>query len=106
MVMVLAALEAAIYAECEESRVLHRFLRDEQGQDLIENTLLVAAVALASAGIFLSAGGDINTIWQSGSTTLTTAATAVGAVNSSNPPSGNGGGDGGGDGGDGGHHGH
>jgi hypothetical protein len=30
--------------------------KDEQGQDLIEYTLLMAFVALASAGLFLGAG--------------------------------------------------
>jgi Flp pilus assembly pilin Flp len=37
---------------------------DEQGQDLIEYTLLMAFVALASAALFLGAGGSIKGIWQ------------------------------------------
>ena len=37
---------------------------DEQGQDLIEYTLLMAFVALASAGLFLGAGGSIKGIWS------------------------------------------
>jgi Flp pilus assembly pilin Flp len=36
---------------------------DEQGQDLIEYTLLMAFVALASAALFLGAGGSIKGIW-------------------------------------------
>jgi len=35
---------------------------DDQGQDLIECTLLLAFVALASAALFISAGGSIKTI--------------------------------------------
>ena len=35
------------------------FLIDEEGQDLIEYTLLLAFVALASAAIFIGAGGSI-----------------------------------------------
>ena len=36
---------------------------DDQGQDLIEYTLLMAFVALASAALFLGAGGSISGIW-------------------------------------------
>jgi Flp pilus assembly pilin Flp len=42
-------------------------VRDEQGQDLIEYTLLLAFVALASAALFISSGGSINTIWSAAS---------------------------------------
>jgi len=40
------------------------FCKDEQGQDLIEYTLLIAFVALASAALFIGAGGSIKTIWN------------------------------------------
>ena len=40
-------------------------LKDEQGQDLIEYTLLMAFVALASAALFIGAGGSIKGIWTS-----------------------------------------
>ena len=53
------------------------FCQDESGQDLIEYTLLLAFVALASASLFMSAGNSINTIWQSGNNTLSNAATAA-----------------------------
>lgn len=39
------------------------FVRDDQGQDLIEYTLLMAFVALASAALFIGAGGSIKGIW-------------------------------------------
>ena len=50
------------------------FRDEESGQDLIEYTLLMAFIALASAAIFVNAGGSISGIWQSGSTQLASAA--------------------------------
>lgn len=58
-------------------KLFQRFLKDEQGQDLIEYTLLMAFIALASAAIFVSAGQSISTIWGSTSTQLSNAATAA-----------------------------
>jgi Flp pilus assembly pilin Flp len=43
---------------------LKNFWQEEQGQDLIEYTLLMAFVALASAALFLGAGGSIKGIWS------------------------------------------
>lgn len=57
--------------------ILKNFLRDEQGQDLIEYTLLLAFVALASAALFISAGGSINTIWSTANSRLNAAATSA-----------------------------
>lgn len=51
--------------------------RDEQGQDLIEYTLLMAFVALASAALFLGAGGSISGIWTTTNTQLSTANTSA-----------------------------
>jgi Flp pilus assembly pilin Flp len=47
---------------------------DEQGQDLIEYTLMLAFVALASAALFSSAGTSINQIWSKTNSQLSTAA--------------------------------
>jgi Flp pilus assembly pilin Flp len=44
--------------------ILRNLWNDEQGQDLIEYTLLMAFVALASAALFLGAGGSIRGIWN------------------------------------------
>jgi Flp pilus assembly pilin Flp len=44
--------------------MLKNFVRDDQGQDLIEYTLLLAFVALASAALFIGAGGAVNGIWS------------------------------------------
>ena len=49
---------------------IRRFLKDESGQDLIEYTLLMAFIALASAAIFAKAGSSVNGIWGSANTTL------------------------------------
>jgi Flp pilus assembly pilin Flp len=51
-----------------------RLWRDEQGQDLIEYTLMLAFVALASAALFSTAGTSINQIWSKTNAQLTTAA--------------------------------
>jgi Flp pilus assembly pilin Flp len=48
---------------------------EDQGQDLIEYTLLMAFVALASAALFIGAGGNIKGIWSSTNAQLTAANT-------------------------------
>jgi Flp pilus assembly pilin Flp len=53
---------------------LRNFWNDEQGQDLIEYTLLLAFVALASAALFIGAGKSITTIWTTTNSQLATAA--------------------------------
>jgi Flp pilus assembly pilin Flp len=53
--------------------VMQKFWQDESGQDLIEYTLLMAFVALASAAIFIGAGGSVSTIWTNANTTLANA---------------------------------
>lgn len=51
-----------------------RLWRDEQGQDLIEYTLMLAFVALASAALFSTAGTSVNQIWSKTNVQLSTAA--------------------------------
>jgi Flp pilus assembly pilin Flp len=58
-------------------RFINQFRQDDQGQDLIEYTLLIAFVALASAALFLGAGGSITAIWTATNTQLSNAATSV-----------------------------
>jgi Flp pilus assembly pilin Flp len=53
------------------------FVRDEQGQDLIEYTLLLAFVCLASAALFLSAGGSVAGIWNATNSRLSVANTSA-----------------------------
>jgi Flp pilus assembly pilin Flp len=54
---------------------LRNFWNDEQGQDLIEYTLLMAFVALASAALFIGAGASISGIWTKANTSLAAANT-------------------------------
>jgi len=56
---------------------IRRFLKDEQAQDLIEYTLLLAFVCLASAALFISAGGSVSGIWSSANTDLANANTSA-----------------------------
>lgn len=53
--------------------MLMNFVKDEQGQDLIEYTLLMAFIALASAAIFTNAGNSIKGIWSGASSQLSAA---------------------------------
>jgi Flp pilus assembly pilin Flp len=52
-------------------KILVRLLVDDRGQDLIEYALLMAFIALASAVLFVGAGGNISGIWTSSDPQLT-----------------------------------
>ena len=52
---------------------LRSFLADESGQDLIEYTLLMSFVAIASAGLFIGAGKNVKGIWVKTSMQLSAA---------------------------------
>jgi Flp pilus assembly pilin Flp len=56
--------------------LLRNFMIDEQGQDLIEYTLLLAFVALASAALFIGAGDSVKGIWTTTNTQLANANSA------------------------------
>ena len=51
--------------------------RNEEGQDLIEYTLLMAFVALASAALFVGAGSSIAGIWTTTNSRLAAANTTA-----------------------------
>jgi Flp pilus assembly pilin Flp len=55
------------------NRALRDFAADEQGQDLIEYTLLLAFVCLASAALFVTAGSSVKGIWTSANSRLAAA---------------------------------
>ena len=57
--------------------MLRRFIDDDQGQDLIEYTLLVAFVCMATAALFVSSGGSLSGIWISANTQLAAANTSA-----------------------------
>ena len=56
---------------------INEFLKEDSGQDLIEYTLLMAFVALASAALFIGVGGSITGIWTTVNTQLTAANTSA-----------------------------
>jgi Flp pilus assembly pilin Flp len=58
-------------------KFFNNFLKNEQGQDLIEYTLLLAFVALAAAALFTNVGTSVSGIWGTASTQVSNAATAA-----------------------------
>ena len=50
-----------------------RLVRDDEGQDLVEYTLLLAFVCLASAALFIGAGQSMASIWTDTNLVLTNA---------------------------------
>lgn len=59
------------------NKTLFEFVKDEQGQDLIEYTLLLAFVCLGTAGLFINSGKDVSGIWTAANTRLAAANTAA-----------------------------
>jgi Flp pilus assembly pilin Flp len=58
---------------------LRNFWNDESGQDLVEYTLLMAFVAMASAALFIGGGESIKGIWVTTNSQLDAANTAAGS---------------------------
>jgi len=58
-------------------RLIVRFLVEEDGQDLIEYTLLMAFVCLAAAAVFIPTGRTITSIFSITSVSLSQAASAA-----------------------------
>jgi Flp pilus assembly pilin Flp len=56
---------------------LLNFWREDEGQDLIEYTLLLAFVALASAALFIGAGRSVKGIWSITNSQLAAANTSA-----------------------------
>jgi Flp pilus assembly pilin Flp len=56
---------------------LRNLWQEEQGQDLIEYTLLMAFVALASAALFIGAGGSVKGIWTTTNSQLAAASSSA-----------------------------
>ncbi len=55
----------------------NRFVCEEEGQDLIEYTLLLGFVCLATAALFISSGGSLSGIWASTNSQLGVANTSA-----------------------------
>ena len=51
------------------------FFCDDQGQDLIEYTLILAFVTLGSAALFMGAGGSVSGVWGNAADVLWTGTT-------------------------------
>jgi Flp pilus assembly pilin Flp len=58
-------------------QLLKDFLVEDDGQDLIEYSLLMAFVALASAALFIKAGKVITGTWSTSNSQLVQANTAA-----------------------------
>jgi pilus assembly protein Flp/PilA len=58
------------------TKYVNAFIRDEEGQDLIEYALLVALISLVCVVALGAAGTQVNTIFESIRDQLTTAAGA------------------------------
>jgi len=56
------------------TKLMIHFFRDEQGQDLIEYTLLMAFICLAAAALFIPTGRSITSIWSIANVSLSVAA--------------------------------
>jgi pilus assembly protein Flp/PilA len=55
--------------------MLKAFWNEEDGQDMVEYSLLLAFIALAAVGLLSGIRSSISTIWTSINTNLTTAST-------------------------------
>jgi Flp pilus assembly pilin Flp len=60
-------------------RGISQFLKGEQGQDLVEYTLLLAFVLIASAALYINAGGSVTGIWTMANTQLNSGVVAAGS---------------------------
>jgi Flp pilus assembly pilin Flp len=58
-------------------KLITNFIQDEQGQDLIEYTLLMAFVCLTSAALFVGAGTSVSGIWATTNSQLAAANVAA-----------------------------
>ena len=64
-------------------QLLLRFVCEEEGQDLVEYTLLLAFVCLASAALFIGAGKSMASIWVDTNLIVTNAGLVANAVTAS-----------------------
>jgi Flp pilus assembly pilin Flp len=56
---------------------LKNFLKDEEGQDMVEYTLLLAFVALAAGAAYVTIGNNISSIWSKAQKDITSANAAA-----------------------------
>jgi len=60
-------------------RALSQLLKGEEGQDLVEYTLLLAFVLIASAALYINAGGSVSGIWTTANAQLNSGVVAAGS---------------------------
>jgi Flp pilus assembly pilin Flp len=56
---------------------LKNFLKNEEGQDMVEYTLLLAFVALSAGAAYVTIGNNVSSIWSKAQGDLTSAAIAA-----------------------------
>jgi len=61
----------------ELGAAMSTFWREDEGQNLIEHSLLIAFVCLAAATMFIGAGGNIKSIWTITNNQLSAAAASA-----------------------------
>ncbi|MBS1854572.1 MAG: hypothetical protein JST11_04345 [Acidobacteria bacterium] len=58
-------------------RLVRRLLREEQGQDLVEYTLLIAMVSMVAFGLMYTTGSTAASAWTGAGNKLQTASTVA-----------------------------
>ncbi|MGA2039020.1 MAG: Flp family type IVb pilin [Bryobacteraceae bacterium] len=56
---------------------MRAFWLEDEGQNLIEHSLLIAFVCLAAAAMFINAGASVRSIWTTSNSQLAVAAAAA-----------------------------
>jgi Flp pilus assembly pilin Flp len=69
---------AVIPKEAQMAQYLHYFWREDDGQDLIEYSLLITFIAIACAALIGSGRSAVNSIWTSTNSHLGVANTQAG----------------------------
>jgi Flp pilus assembly pilin Flp len=64
-------------------QLIRQFVREEEGQDLVEYTLLLAFVCLASAALFIGAGKSMANVWTDTNLIVDNAGQVANAVTAS-----------------------
>ena len=59
------------------ARLFDNFWKDEQGQDLIEYSILLSFVTIALVGMMIGPGKDVKAIWTAGNNQLRQANTGA-----------------------------
>ena len=64
-------------------RAIHRFLEQDQGQDLAEYCLITALIVLIALAIFWRVSGGIQDVWDTANTTLAAGNSTSGSAGTS-----------------------